>query len=183
MDQPITLPESPYEASRRIANLLRLGTVAEVRLVPTARCRVKTGDLLTDWIPWLTLRAGGKDGGSSWWAPAVGEQCLLLSPGGDLLQAIALPGIYSDAMPAPGFTPDTLVFRIGESSIVMGKNNMTLAAGGATLHLDKGKVTATTDMVAGGVSLVEHPHSGVTSGPDASGPPIATDGPPPPDAP
>ncbi|WP_244859251.1 hypothetical protein [Shewanella dokdonensis] len=41
---------------RRIDNLLRLGTVEAVR---AGECRVKSGELLTDWRPYLTQRAGG----------------------------------------------------------------------------------------------------------------------------
>ena len=38
-------------------NLIRTGTVAEVDL-ETAICRVNTGDNVTDWLHWLTSRAG-----------------------------------------------------------------------------------------------------------------------------
>src|SRR5256885_15197163 len=46
------------------------------------------------------MRAAGENA-SVWWPPAVGEQCLLLSPGGDLLGAVALTGIYSSAAAQP----------------------------------------------------------------------------------
>ena len=73
MESPITQPESPLEIVRRLENVVRLGTVAEVRYETPARCRIKTGDLITDWLPWTTARAGGD---RSWWAPEVGEQVI-----------------------------------------------------------------------------------------------------------
>ena len=80
MESPISQPESPLEIVRRLENVVRLGTVAEVRYETPARCRIKTGDLVTDWLPWTTARAGGD---RSWWAPEVGEQVIVLSPGGN----------------------------------------------------------------------------------------------------
>lgn len=98
MESPIAQPESPYEILRRLENLVRVGTIAEVRHGAPARCRVRTGNLTTAWVPWIAQRAGGSRG-RHWWPPVVGEQCLLIAPGGDLLNAVALPGAYSDAMP------------------------------------------------------------------------------------
>ena len=46
------------EIMRLITNLIRTGTVTEVDR-ENWLCRVKTGDLETNWINWLTLRAGG----------------------------------------------------------------------------------------------------------------------------
>lgn len=99
MEAPIAQPESPYELNRRMENLLRKGTVAAVRLASPACVRVTMGDNTTDWLPWLALRAGGVEGGRHWHAPVVGEQAVVLSPGGDPGQGVVLLGLYSDAMP------------------------------------------------------------------------------------
>lgn len=85
------------ELLRLLNNLIRLGTVVEVDH-EVARARVQSGDNLTDWLPWLSLRAGST---RDWDPPSTGEQVLLLSPAGDLAQAIVLAGIYSAANPAP----------------------------------------------------------------------------------
>ncbi|PVJ01665.1 phage baseplate assembly protein V, partial [Salmonella enterica] len=45
------------EIMRLITNLIRIGVVTEVDR-ENWLCRVKTGDLETNWINWLTLRAG-----------------------------------------------------------------------------------------------------------------------------
>jgi phage baseplate assembly protein V len=94
MSEPIEFRISELE--RRLNNLVRLGTIAEADY-PAARVRVKSGDLLTAWIPWLTRRASN-DG--DWWAPEVGEQVLLVSACGDPAQAVAIPAVYQQVHPA-----------------------------------------------------------------------------------
>jgi phage baseplate assembly protein V len=86
------------DMQRRVQNMLRPGEVSQVDYAK-ARIRVKHGDLESNWIPWATGRAGKN---KFWSPPEIGEQVLLLSPGGDMSRAIALPGIYSDSNPANG---------------------------------------------------------------------------------
>ncbi|MGL4827153.1 MAG: phage baseplate assembly protein V [Vibrionaceae bacterium] len=83
------------ELTRRIDNLLRLGTIAEVT---GDLCRVKTGNLLTQPRPFFTLRAGTA---KTSWRPSVGEQVMLLSLSGDPANSYILPAIYSDDNPEP----------------------------------------------------------------------------------
>ncbi|PWC81254.1 phage baseplate assembly protein V [Azospirillum sp. TSH64] len=89
---------------RRLTNLLRMGKVHSADY-PAARIRVVVGDasdpvghIVTNWIPWLTTRAG-KD--RTWHAPEVGETVLVLAPGGELANAVALPATFSSGSPAP----------------------------------------------------------------------------------
>jgi len=84
--------------ARLIENLIRFGTIAETQMKPP-RVRVKTGGLTTGWLPWLALRAGAD---VDWDPPTVNEQVLLLSPSGQLANAVVITGIYSDAIPANG---------------------------------------------------------------------------------
>ncbi len=86
---------------RRLDNLIRPGTVAEVDHV-RARCRVRTGGLLTAWLPWFTRRAGTT---SEWDPVSVGEQCVVLSPGGDPAVGFVLVGLYCEANPADSADP------------------------------------------------------------------------------
>lgn len=86
------------ELERRLNNLVRYGTVAEADYA-SARVRVKSGELLTGWLPWLTHRASND---RTWHAPEVGEQVLLISSCGDPAQAVVLPAIYQAAHPAGG---------------------------------------------------------------------------------
>lgn len=90
---------TPQEQARKLENVASMGVVHAVNY-KAARCRVQTGENITDWLPWTTGRAAG-NGGSHWWPPKVGEQCLLIAPGGDLLQGVALLGVYSTAMASP----------------------------------------------------------------------------------
>lgn len=85
------------QLSRRVANLVVLGKVEEADY-SAARLRVRSGDLLSGWLPWITTRAGGD---STWWAPEVGEQVLLLSPSGDPAQGVVLGAVYQDSHPPP----------------------------------------------------------------------------------
>ena len=100
-------PETdPQEAARAAGLMLRTGTIDAVDH-QSARVRFKTGDITTDWLPWFERRAGGQHGGRSWWPPVVGEQGMLLAPGGDLARAVIMPGIYSTARPAGANQPAT----------------------------------------------------------------------------
>src|SRR5699024_4962861 len=89
------------ELTRRLNNIIRIGTIAAVD--PShARARLRDGALLSAWRPWLELRAGTT---RSWNPPTVGEQALLLAPGGDPADSIILTGIYQDAHSAPSTSP------------------------------------------------------------------------------
>lgn len=79
------------ELARALRNMIRTGIIVETDL-NAGRCRVQTGGMCTDWLQWLTHRAGRS---RTWWAPSVGEQVLILVVGGELDTAFVLPGIYS----------------------------------------------------------------------------------------
>lgn len=88
--------------SRLMQNLIRLGTIAEVE---GAKARVQLGPkLTTEWLNWITQRAGST---CTWSAPTVGEQVMVLSPGGDLARGIILPALFSKAFDVPE-TSDTI---------------------------------------------------------------------------
>ncbi|HCA5410256.1 TPA: phage baseplate assembly protein V [Klebsiella variicola] len=93
---------SIQELARAIRNMLRTGIVVETDL-DAGRCRVQTGGIYTDWLQWLTHRAGRS---RTWWAPSIGEQVMILAVGGELDTAFVLPGIYSDDNPAPSVSED-----------------------------------------------------------------------------
>lgn len=79
------------ELQRRMANVIRVGTISEVDAL-TAKARVKLTDgLVTGLLPWMT-EAGHV---SNWCCPSVGEQVILLAPNGSLEQAIIIGGLFS----------------------------------------------------------------------------------------
>ncbi|MCT8469456.1 phage baseplate assembly protein V [Chromohalobacter canadensis] len=90
------------ELLRLIHNLIRLGTIAAVGH-DAARVRVKSGELLTDWLPWTEGRAGTT---RDWDPPTEGEQVIVFSPGGDPAAGVVLTGLYSRAHPAPANSGD-----------------------------------------------------------------------------
>ncbi|SQI32053.1 Phage P2 baseplate assembly protein gpV [Providencia alcalifaciens] len=63
---------------RLIRNMIRIGVVTAVDA--KKGCRVQIGDLETDWLNWLTLRAGQT---RTMNAPSIGEQVLILAIGGN----------------------------------------------------------------------------------------------------
>lgn len=93
------------EIMRLITNLIRTGTVTEVDR-ENWLCRVRVGELETNWINWLTLRAGGA---RTWWCPSPDEQVVVLSMGGNLETAFALPAIYSNQFAPPSDSVDGCV--------------------------------------------------------------------------
>jgi phage baseplate assembly protein V len=183
--------------SRMLENLIRFGVIAAVQMEPP-RVQVKTGTLTTAWLPWLAPRAGSD---REWDPPTVDEQVILFSPSGQLANGVVITGLPSDHIPANGnraglhrrtYADGTVI----EYDSVAHHLNATLADGGTTNLISKGginlvgnithqgdyiqkgnqmvtgKVTVSIDVVAAGVSLVKHPHTGVKSGGDQSGGPV-----------
>lgn len=198
MESPVAQTESPYEAARRLENLIRRGTVAAVQLASPARLRVKVGDNTTAWLPWLALRAGGAKGGRHWSPPVVGEQAVVLCQGGDMAQGVALVGLYSDAMPQPSEQPEcermewaehnylqwlrgaleimclesiTLDVGQGQCRLHMTPTSLQLNVGGASLSMTAEGISTNVDIKAQGISLVKHVHGGVRSGDSNTGAP------------
>lgn len=101
------------ENERILSNMIRIGVVSQLDEA-NARVQVSVAGLTTDWLPWVTSRAGAT---RTWSAPRVGEQVVVLSPYGDPAQAVALPAIYQDAHPAPANTKDVehVVFPDGST--------------------------------------------------------------------
>lgn len=95
----MNLQEQIADLRRRIDNLLRIGTVTAVR---ARECRVKSGDIETNWRPFFTRRAGTA---RTSWRPTVGEQVMLLSLSGDVANAHILPSLYQDAFDEPDDHP------------------------------------------------------------------------------
>ncbi|WP_278412702.1 phage baseplate assembly protein V [Stutzerimonas kunmingensis] len=169
---------------RRLENLIRLGTIAAVDH-QAARCTVKSGGLSIPNLPWLALRAGDS---SDWDPPTVGEQCILVAPSGEQAQGVALVGLYSQQRPAPANSanvrrriyPDGAVIDYDHASHTLsatlpdGGQAQLTAPGGVTIlgNVDiTGTVTVSEDVLAAGISLVNHVHSGVQSGPSTTGAP------------
>jgi len=168
---------------RRLENLIRFGTIAEVDTA-AARCRVKTGGITTAWLPWFAERAGQD---STWEAPSIGEQCVVFCPSGEPAVGVVMVGLYSEQFPAPDNSAARRRRKYRDGAVIdydTGTKTLTatLPAGGkiiatapggfdltgdVTIQGDvaiTGKVDATADVTAGGVSVMGHKHGGVSRG-------------------
>lgn len=102
------------ELARALGNMIRTGVIVETD--PDAgRCRVQTGGIYTDWLPWLSHRAGRS---RTWWAPSTGEQVLILAAGGELDTAFVLAGIFSDDNPAPSSSADAWHVAFPDGAVI-----------------------------------------------------------------
>lgn len=103
------------ENDRRIANIVRMGTIAAVDHAK-ARVKVLTEEILTDWLPWLTMGASSV---ADWFPPEAGEQVVLLAPSGEIAQGIViLGGAYKTDFPAPSSNPKKRLIKFPDGSIV-----------------------------------------------------------------
>lgn len=181
---------------RRLDNMIRPGTIYAVDHAK-ARCRVKTGELLTQWLPWFAHRAGAL---RDWNPPSLNEQCMVFSPSGEMGAGFVLVGVNSAAFPAPASSEtehvhayaDGTVIRYDRAShtltaaIAQGGNAVLTAPGGVLITGDvtidgaisisngasiTGSVTASDDVVASGISLIGHTHGGVQGGSSSTGGP------------
>lgn len=150
--------DNAAEILRLLHNLIRIGTIEEIDH-EIARVRVKSGDNITDWIPWRTPRAGET---TTWDPPTLGEQVILLSPAGDLAQAVILTGIYSDQHPAPSQDENVWLRRFPDGTEVaynhQAKKLSIDAKGDLELKLQgnlKATVSGTADVIAQQIKLNE----------------------------
>lgn len=160
---------------------VRLGTVtdfdaqrcrARVRIAGDGEASVRTG-----WLPWATWAAGHL---RVWSPPAIGEQCLVLAPSGDLAQALAVPAVFQQAgaFPAPSDNPQHTLLQWDDGGFIRYERDthrMVLHA--PCVVRVEGDLMVTGDVFAGGVSLRRHRHTGVVPGNGISGGPTGGEAP------
>lgn len=194
------------DLSRMIENLIRIGTILEVDCF-AKRCRVKSGNLETEWLAWINPRAGTT---RDWDPPTIGEQCIILSPSGEVASGVVLVGLFCADFDAPSTNPDEHVreypdgARIGynhatgaltaigiQTALVQAETQITfdcqqvIFTGKVTMQdlftYENGMVgyagqnsgaQITGDVIANGVSLSHHTHTGVTPGGGTTGAPV-----------
>lgn len=186
------------EIMRLITNLIRTGTVTEVDR-DNWLCRVKVGNLETNWINWLTLRAGNS---RTWWKPSVREQVVLFSLGGNLETAFALPDVYSNQFPLPSDSEDGSVTEYPDggwfeyepetgrwyvrgikSMVIEAADNVTFKTENFVVEADTTRINSNVvingavnqgggPMSPNGIVVDKHAHDKVKSGGDTSGGPV-----------
>lgn len=85
------------DTERRLSNTVFLAQVAKLD-AKNARMRIQAGSIYSDWIPYMTLRAGPD---RTWHIPEPGEQVLVAAPNGDINQAVVLGAVYQETFPPP----------------------------------------------------------------------------------
>lgn len=177
--------EKINELDRLLSNIIRIGTLAQIDF-SVNKARVKMGELLSGWLPVLSVRAGTL---RSYSPPTVNEQVILLAPGGNLSGAVILRGLYQSRFPAPSNSEKlhTLVFLDG-TELSYDEDTRTLSGtvkGDVQLHVDgnvkivtekqvqitatagvtitgnltvNGGITSTGDQTAGSISQMNHTH-------------------------
>lgn len=102
--------------NRRLENLIRLGRIASVTpSEPFHTVTVNLGDIVTDELRLLNLRSG-KDKTND--LPSIGEECVVISPCGDLAQAIVIGYLNNNDNPTPSQDPN-IKLRIFEDGAVI----------------------------------------------------------------
>ena len=154
------------DLERRLENLIRIAEISDVDYHdpenPVCRCRV--GEIKTNWLSIGHTRMGVvKD----WNPPSKGEQVVLLSPNGDLSQAVIIASLSSTLNPAPDTTahkpkrtyPDGAVIEYDYQShklstiLPTGATSELKSDGGLKITGDialDGKLTATGDIESDG---------------------------------
>lgn len=155
------------EADRRIANLIQIGIVTSVDGAG-GTARVQIGDLASTDLPVCPLRAGAA---TVWWMPSSGEQVVVLAPSGDMARGLILASIF--ASNAPSADPAVPMIDLRGGDMVIKGGTLRIEADlEITGKIDiTGDVTCDADVIASGISLTTHVHTGVRSGPDNTGGP------------
>ncbi|WP_269915415.1 phage baseplate assembly protein V [Acinetobacter sp. HY1485] len=169
---------------RRLENIVRFGQIDSVTpSSPFHTVTVSLNGIVTGQLRLLNARAG-KDQTHD--LPSKGEECLVLSPSGELAQGVVIVGLNNDEFPTISQNPN-VVIRMFEDGAVISYDKKAHHLGailpnGATatikadllvdgkLHCTK-DITTDADVKAGDISLKKHKTSGVQSGSNTSGVP------------
>lgn len=141
-----------HDHPRRLDNLLRLGTIAEVDYA-NATARVTAGGITTDFLPWITCRAGDV---KTWSPVSVGEQVLILAVSGEFNSGLILAGVYASNAPNQSkdefsiHFPDSCVIRYNHASGHLSVENCKTATIQATQSItaETPSFTCTGDVIS-----------------------------------
>lgn len=160
------------DLERRVFGMMRHGTVAEV---DPAQSRVRLrlgdstagGDFLGPWVPYSQIAGALR----AHIPPSVGQQMTLVSPSGDMRQAVAVPLTFSDDIPAPSEAGDQNVITYGDVTLTLQSDRLSVAVGGVSFVISADGVTITGGRVEHDGRNIgsSHIHGGVTPGPGTTG--------------
>lgn len=157
------------DINRRIENLIRIGTIAEADHA-ARKIRVKSGDLLTGWLPWPAEIGRNY---KRWRPLRVGTGVIVACASGDPAQAQVIGMLYTDALVSPSSSADIDMIEFDDGSAI--EHNAAahtlkihaageLTLSGSTIKM-LGPVTQTGgDMTSDGISAQHHTHGGIAPG-------------------
>ena len=102
------------EIARRLENVARIGTVEQIDY-PAGLCRVRSGEVLSDWLPLPASITANSVG----WSPlAIGTQVLIASESGDLANAQIVQTFYNDVFAAPNTNPNEQSITFADGAVL-----------------------------------------------------------------
>ena len=135
------------DLERRVAGVMRHGTVAEV---DAGRQRMRLdfgpahgaeGRFLSPWVPY------GQFSGALrvHTPPTVGQQFTVMSPTGDFQQAVAVPLTHYDGNPSPSTAGDENVVTYGNVRMTLADDLLDVDVGGSLLRMTSAEITLSTN--------------------------------------
>lgn len=139
------------EIERRMAGMMRHGTVAEVDPA-TQRVRLdfgpahgSEGRFLSPWVPYAQFSGALR----VHTPPTVGQQFTAMSPTGDFRQAVAVPLTHHNGNPSPSGAGDQNVVTYGNVTMTLADDLVRSEVGGLKFEL----TSAAAEITVGGVAL------------------------------
>lgn len=134
------------ELERRLTNVFLIGTIVDADY-DTSRVKVEAGSLVTGWLHWVTARASND---VDYWAPEIGEQVLVMSPGGNPEIGVVLPALYQNSFPATDSRPTVRRVRFSDGADFSYDREanalkITLPGGATTTLVSDGGIEMTGD--------------------------------------
>lgn len=134
------------DLERRVAGVMRHGTVAEV---DPGRQRMRLdfgpahggqGRFLSPWLPYAQFSGALR----VHTPPTVGQQFTVMSPSGDFQQAVAVPLTHHAGNPSPSTAGDENVITYGNVRMTLSDDLVHVDVGGSLLKMTAAEITLST---------------------------------------
>jgi phage baseplate assembly protein gpV len=135
------------DLERRVAGVMRHGTVAEV---DPGRQRIRLdfgpahgaeGRFLSPWVPYAQFSGELR----VHTPPTVGQQFTVMSPTGDFQQAVAVPLTHHAGNPSPSTAGDENVVTYGNVRMTLADDLVDVDVGGSLLRMTSAEITLSTN--------------------------------------
>jgi len=139
------------DLERRVAGVMRHGTVAEV---DPGRQRMRLdfgpthgghGRFLSPWLPYAQFSGALR----VHTPPTVGQQFTVMSPTGDFQQAVAVPLTHHAGNPSPSTAGDENVITYGNVRMTLADDLVRIVVGGSTLEITSEEIKVITPKFTG----------------------------------